>query len=234
MVFPIFLRRSRSDERSVIRRSGGKPSERGTSRVSYSSPLAYLLLTSCLPLAYPSSPLAHPLFTSCLPLLTSCSPPDHPFLTPCSPLVYLLLTSCLPLAYLLPTSVIPASSPLSFPQVLSGNPEKGGASFPFSFCRKVPPLCLPGCRTQTGKRRTSEEGMRLEERERTNADRLEHHRHPRGSPFSGFPLKTCGNDRRGDYGNDRRGDCGNVCPAARPRCLLRLSFPTLVIGNPLL
>ena len=163
----------------------------GTSRVSYSSPLA------------------------------------HPLFTPCSPLASLLLTSCLP---------------LSFPPVFSGNPEKEETSFPFSFCRKVPPLCLPGCRTQTGKRRTSEEGMRLEERERTNADRLEHHRHPHESPFSGFPLKTCGNDRKGDCGNDRRGncgndrrgDCGNACPAACPRCLLRLSFPTLVIGNPLL
>ena len=187
MVFPIFLRRSRSDEQSVIRRSGGKPSERGTSRVSYSSPLAY------------------PLLTSCLPFLTSCSPPDHPFLTP-----------CLPLAHLLPTSAIPASSPLSFPPVFSGNPEKGGASFPFSFCRKVPPLCLPGCRTQTGKRRTSEEGMRLGERERTNANRLVHNRHPRGSPFSGFPLKTCGNDRRETAGMTGGETAGMPAPTLAP------------------
>ena len=78
---------------------------------------------------------------------------------------------------------------LSFPQVCSGNPEKGEASFPFSLRDKVPPLCLPGCRTQTGKGRISEEGMRVGERERRNADLLAQYQRPHGSPFSGFPLK---------------------------------------------
>ena len=151
MVFPIFLRRSRSDERSVIRRSGGKPSERGTSRVSYSSPLAHLLLTSCLPLLTPCSPPDHPFLTPCLPLAYPYSPLAypysplaHPLITPSSLLVYLLLTSCLPLSF-------PQVHPCHSRKFLAGIQKKEEPHSPSPFAARFRPFACLGVAHRQGR-----------------------------------------------------------------------------------
>ena len=137
-----------------------------------------------------------------------------------------LLTSCLPLSF----PPVPLCHSRKF---LAGIQKKEKPHSPSPFAARFRLFACLGVAHRQGRDALPKRECGWKRGKEQTPTGL-NHQHPHGSPFSGFPLKTCGNDRKGDYGNDRRGDCGNACPAACPRCLLRLSFPTLVIGNPLL